>query len=404
MSTISASHVFTRDTLDLVTGEETHNSWDYFDRERNVWNKPALTRNPKQPDGYRRPSSYYGEQNAYYFTADVRGERTMYSQGGRVKNDERITGKVLCSVNPTALISPVSIARATQQELRTKILVNLKDEVLDVAMVLAELSSTADTLGTNLMRLARSMDAVKRRKPENFYYLLNGRRRDGRRPTDKFLRESAGTFLEWKYGIMPTVYDIRGATLALDMSADGSLFDNPPLMVARTQMRGVLKREINVPVYRGRVMTTELDCAYQAHARADFSVSGEGLRGLSRYGIGLGSLATVLFDRTPFSFVLNMALPIADLIKAWTSVSAGVNVRGYSETFYCDYKLSDFSGGLKNPSDWQLVDAKAPTINGAFRRYGFDHVPMPLPFIRNPIRIGNLQTGLALFTQLRSNT
>lgn len=132
----------------------------------------------------------------------------------------------------------------------------------------------------------------------------------------------------------------------------------------------------------------------------DYSINAEGIRGLSRYGIGLGTVATIAYERTPFSFVLNMAFPLAELIKAWTSLSSGVTVRGYSETFCVLYTVLPGSAPIhsgKGTASWKASDGRVLS----FKRFGGSTVPMPLPFIRNPLKASNLATALALFTQLR---
>lgn len=384
------------DTLRMSSGE-------------NGFNKPNTVRINKPVDGYRKPSSYNCPAlSKAQFHCDIKIEPSTIYQGVQSMFFE---GGLVGEVDLRSL-SPVD---HNVNNVRMKLLNNVRAEVFDVAMVLAEISGTAETLGTNLLRLARSLDQVKLRKPDSFWYLLNGRRRDGRRPTDKFLRESAGAYLEWKYGIMPTVYDIQGACKALDMNEDGSLFDNPPLLVARAVDRSVTNRRsarvsYTLPGSGGTtadlaVSTTVVD---ELKARLDYRVSGEGLRALNRYGLGLGSIATVAFDKTPFSFVLNMAVPIAELIKAWSAL-AGVEVVGYSETRYRRVDLHRGRVRLKSPW-WDNIQGnniyadvqEQEKAYVDFARTAYATVPMPLPFVRNPVKLGNVQTVLSLFTQLRS--
>lgn len=369
--------------------------------------KPDKPINNPLVAGYRKPSSY----NCPAFTVSPDG-RTLPNAIGAKWSISGVTFRG----NPansgytqythtgngcgTGIFSaPVS----NVNNLRMKLLNNIRSEVLDVAMVLAEMKDTADTIGNGLMRIARTMDMVKRRKPDSFYYLLNGRRKDNRRPTDKFLRETAGAYLEWKYGIMPTVYDVRGACKALDMNETGSFFDNPPLLVARAKdvVQGTGSGSFVLAAASGG-FTTTLDIEYytERKARCDYRVSGEGLRGLNRYGLGLGTIATVAFDKTPFSFVLNMAIPIAELIKAWTAL-AGVDVVGYCETLYQKAKVKEQTrvGHIQNgPVTFNVKDS--PERIG-FERRAYASPPMPLPYVRNPIKVGNAATVLALFTQLR---
>lgn len=365
----------------------------------NSFEKSTLVVNPKQFDGFRSPSPFRGETEvaAHEVTIDVPEFTAREGWGTRTSSYK---GSMVTTFRPWWFYQVETLEASYRDELRTRILLNIKDEVFDVAMVLAEMQGTVDLITTGLGRIARTMGAIKAKKPQSFHYLMHGRRKDGRRPTDKFLRETASTYLEWKYGIMPTVYDIEGASQALDINDKGTLWNNPPLMVARTG----LEDKFDVDAFMSAPYWTNPECQLelrvQCAARADFSVSSEGLRGLSRYGIGLGTLATLAFERTPFSFVLNMAFPLADLIKAWTALSGGVTVRGYTETFFVQYRVLageyPFYDG-KGTMKW--LDSERRDIT--FKRNGGSTIPMPLPFIRNPIKVGNLATVLALFTQLR---
>lgn len=369
--------------------------------------KPPLTRNPKV-NGYRKPSSYVRsvqtKTTGMYPTSGnmllvpYEYEGTFYSKGRPGYPLYRY-----CRMS-AAVTWPDN--RPNINNVRMKLLNNIRSEVLDVAMVLAEIQGTAQTLGNNLVRLARSLDQVKLRRPDSFYYLLNGRRKDNRRPTDKFLRETSGAFLEWKYGIMPTIYDIQGACKGLDMNEDGSFFDNPPLLVARAVDRNTSTFSVPVDIVGPGIShrdTVDVSVTSELKARCDYRVEGEGLRGLNRYGLGLGTVGTVLFDKTPFSFVLNMAIPIADLIKAWTAL-AGVSVVGYSETLYREAHIEAKTINIpSSPRDTGLLICETENVKkiSEMARTAFDRVPMPVPYVRNPVKVSNAMTALALFTQLR---
>lgn len=371
-------------------------SWQYgFTKpDKPVINEPV--------DGYRKPSSYscpafgtpFVKASAFYSGPDGFG----FGDELYVRDDTYLFVNV--KDFGRKMPSPPNV-----NNLRMKVLNNVRQEVFDVAMVLAEMQGTTDVITNGMLRIARSMDAIKNRKPESYSYLLSGRRRDNRRPTDKFLRETAGIFLEWKYGITPTVLDIQGATKALDINENGGLFDNPPLLVARavdvqnSSFDSTLEGPGTPSSYGGVPCT--VDVRIERKARLDYRVEGEGLRGLNRYGLGLGTIPTLLFERTPFSFVLNMALPLADLIKAWTAL-AGAKVVGYCETTHTSAKVRASSFAR----EWRYVDIPVavteidtPWVN--WERVAYPSVPMPLPFVRNPITTGNLATALALFTQLR---
>lgn len=367
------------------------------------FNKPdKAVINPKQHDGYRSPSPYSCPGIAFLNgrqTSENRFPRPYTINGsGQSSSTTRWTHTGSGVGNVRLTLAPLSV-----DALRTKLLNNVRNEVLDVAMVLAEMQGTTDTIMNGLMRIARTMDAFKKGNPHHYSYLLSGRRKDNRRPTDKFLRESSGLFLEWKYGIMPTVYDVQGACKALDMNEDGSLWNNPPLLVARavTTDRSVQESDITIgTVMSGVVRKASHEVTRQSSARLDYSIRGEGIRGLNRYGLGLSTIPTLLFEKTPFSFVLNMAFPLADLIKAWTAL-AGVDVRGYCETHYTSVRFLPSSGTIPTNgfSSSYKLEPQADYIT--WFRTAHATVPMPMPFVRNPIKASNAATVLALFTQLR---
>lgn len=365
--------------------------------------KPTIV--PKDVDGFRRPTSYHCPAFSEIGKGSSAGFRICEVNGkglslGHFELD--ISGKT--AIGFAGSTNPWYVPTPNVNALRSKLLNNVRNEVLDVAMVLAEMQGTTNIIVNGLMRIARSMDAVKKGNPRHYSFLLSGKTKDNRRPTDKFLRESAGVFLEWKYGIMPTVYDIAGATKALDMAEDGSLWDNPPLLVGRAvetvSETGSQRGRVHEPQGGWADVDVPVERFSQYKARIDYSVKGEGLRGLNRYGIGLSSIPTVLFDRTPFSFVLNMAIPISELIKAWTAL-AGCEVRGYCETLYQRAAFPEVQVGVTIRNVPCTVTLTKQEDWVSWKRDAFPTIPMPLPYVRNPIKTGNLATVLALFTQLR---
>lgn len=380
-----------------------------------ILERDNITVSPKV-DGYRAPTSYKARK--FFRSSDIDGSESMvlgsvaeffhYNVDPTASYEWwwRLSGNLGAAERHSGVMSPDSHPSYNDtQHLRTKVLNNLRQEIFDAPMVLAELRSTSKMLGTNLVRLGGGLDLIKRRKPDDFAILLKGKLADGRNPTDRHLRSAAGTYLEWKYGWTPTIMDIQGACEGLDMSRKGSLFDNPPLLVARAKQKS---RTFKTVQHSFRPMDgTTIRCPVgyydeiEHKARLDYRVSGEGLRGLNRYGIGLGTVATMLWDRKPFSFVLDMVVPIADLLKAWSAL-AGVDCVGYSETYHHRRHV---------PAQSQVgVWLRGNAIGGiniqeteafCFERYGAEQAPIPLPYVKNPINPGNMATVLSLFTQLR---
>lgn len=380
------------------SGVETTISGPYKESGAIAFNKPkrpTITR--PAHDGYRPPTAYAAGTDTTYGVGTVSGSTGWQIDMWGIPREQSVEGSILMrcqDANPARLLSEAGSSN-NMNKLRTQIRNNIADEVFDVSMVLAEMQGTVNTATTMLNRIGRSMVALKRRKPQSFYYLLEGRRRDGRKPTDKFLRTTAEEYLQWKYGIMPSVYDLQGALKGMDINEKGSLFDNPPLMTARSSVSSTSERSFTASSgWMYPIQGVNFTVKTEVKARCDFSVKSEGLRGLNRYGIGLSTIPTILWDKTPFTFVLNMAIPISSLIKAWGALS-GVDVRSYCETVYASSRASG-----KVPYEWWDIDYEFPEVS-QFRRNVFSAPPLPMPYVQNPIKTGNIATVLALFTSLR---
>lgn len=386
----------------LATGDESKRH--YTDVRRSGFSKPAESTVTEEVDGFRPPTNYgtthlpHSHALQYPLQVTVRGDG--YFGSGYNRYLRRYTGQEALSTNNVGAPAGPNV-----NELRTRVLLDVKSEVLDTAMVLAEMQGTVDLLGSNLVRLGRAMDTMRKRSPEYAFYLTFGKRPDGRRPTDAFLRNTASAYLEWKYGIMPTIFDIQGACKALDMNEQGSFWENAPILVARSRLRSTYPQTRDMQGVNGAIRDRRIPVVWhrERRARCDYRVKGEALRGLNRYGLGLSTVATVAFERTPFSFVANMAIPMADIIKAWSALS-GTEVVGYCET---DYYRMDIPKGSSIIKDGQGVEISLEwqeqkgTVE-YFTRTAFKNPPMPLPYVRNPIKTGNFSTVLALFTQLRN--
>lgn len=366
--------------------------------------------NPKI-DGFRKPSSYSAVTQPwvdYRMPAKSTALQLITDYNERFNGYwmESMSGSVVgyCSPDLPNLASHNRI-----NKLRTKILNNIKDEVFDVAMVLAELQSTVDTCTSAMSRIGYSLNAVLKKDKRVFEYLWTGKMptgKDGRvvtgRHLDRFNRQVSSMYLEWKYGVMPSVLDFKGACKALDINEKDGLFNNPPLLVARAVEKDEHAGSTSVQYAieaGGSEVHGELAWKGQStlKARCDFRVRGDGLRGLSRYGLGLGTIPTVMWDKTPFSFVFDMVVPVASMLKAWTALS-GCEVLGYCETLHQKWEvLPGTCRGTRLNSVYTCEGGDGIHMD----RRAYDTVPMPLPFVQNPIKSGNAMTVLSLFTQLR---
>lgn len=377
-----------------------------------LFSRSDVTVNPKI-DGYRNPSSYsasrlFENNTCGYATVEPVRSPDAGPWPGAWWNE--FTGTHRVTIGNRRNGSPPF--NSTQQ-LRTKVLTNVQDELFDVSMVLAEISATAKTGSDIMLRIGRSMHALYKRDVRVFERLWSGKLptgRDGKpitgRYLDRFNRQTASMYLEWKYGIMPSVYDLQGVTKALDALEKGSLWSNPPLLVSRAVNRSTDTYKVPMTVHEagGTTAHSQIDVMDRIthKCRLDYTVESDLMHGLNRFGLGLTSLATVAWDKTPFTFVFDMVVPIAQIIKAWGALS-GVRTMGYSETWHVHRELSAPQGVPNQRSSGTATNVITLSANTEelMSRAAYKNVPMPLPFIRNPVKVGNMATVLSLFSQLR---
>lgn len=379
--------------------------------------RPDRNYNNPEINGFRKPSPWFGRKNGRFEGASV-DEPIRFEEGSAPGNIVRASGHLSKLISGVIWTHSVRPDYNKLQHLRTKLLNDVRQENLDVAMVLAEMSSTVDLIGDGLMKIGRAMDTVKRGYPRHYSFLLTGRRPalKGARLSE-FNKRSSELWLSYAYGVTPTVLDIQGACASLEEASSG-LFSGPPRLVARANEKwesGFVNPSLSTgddrpgPTLDLVGARPRLVAENELHARCDFMVDGDLLRGLNRYGLGLSTVPTLLFERTPFSFVLNMAVPIASMLKAWTAL-AGTNVLGYSETqfvrtvvewdsFPSAYRFGGYLGRYRP----QPITVPGGRTSGAFafERKVYPEPPMPMPYVRNPIKPRNLATVLALFTTLR---
>lgn len=388
-----------------VIGEYTHKR-----EARTELIRSDVKVNPKI-DGFRKPSSYSAvtqpwvdhrtpaKSTALLFITDYNERSNGYWM-------DAVWGSVVGYCSPDL---PDLSNYHRVNKLRTKILNNIRDEVFDVAMVLAELQSTVNTCTSAMSRIGYSLNAVLKKDKRVFEYLWTGKMptgKDGRivtgRHLDRFNRQVSSMYLEWKYGVMPSVLDFKGACKALDINEKDGLFNNPPLLVARAVDMEEHSGSTSVQyAIEGGGSEVKGELAWKGKstlkARCDFRVRGDGLRGLNRYGLGLGTIPTVMWDKTPFSFVFDMVMPVASMLKAWTALS-GCEVLGYCETLHQNWEVQPGTcRGTRLNSVYTCEGGDGMFMD----RRAYDTVPMPLPFVQNPIKSGNAMTVLSLFTQLR---
>lgn len=260
----------------------------------------------------------------------------------------------------------------------TECLVKLGSKKAEIALTLAEAKKSFDLLVDGATTLFRVAIAVKRGNiPLALRTLGVNPRGIGKR------------YLQYVYGVKPLAYDIYGA---YRFFSEG-LETRPRIKATRTvreqfQVDGPLGWKSRM----GKYNTGSL--SVRTHLEA--VLTDQYLHAANSAGIL--NPASVLWELTPWSFVIDWALPIGTLIEACTAASGLVFHSGWRTAV------------LESEGDWYQPAPSwwdnAPTncgfhvANWSFRRDPLSKFPRPAPFVISPFKTGKAMNALALLTQL----
>lgn len=268
-----------------------------------------------------------------------------------------------------------------QGRARTECLLKLKERKANYGQFLAEAVRSVDMVADRLGTLADLLLAVKHGR------LGAIKRAFGYRPSSKDL---ANGLLEWQYGWLPLCSDLYA------MVEDAKETLKPPLiMTAKRTVRNIITDESDIyqaPVtWRNRSQTVNVINKCQLSARVSDVVLNRAT------GMGLTNPASLAWELVPYSFVVDWAVPVGNMLEA-LSASAGLTFVDGFESEIRDGKArgeatraaTDFSG------QWNIAHCEAYH----FVRRSFGNFPAVMPYGKSPFSSNHVLTATALLRQL----
>lgn len=248
---------------------------------------------------------------------------------------------------------------------------------LQMATFYAERQKTIDTVANKLERVFLAYRDVKRGKPNR------AARRLGLKTHKTRSKQAAGQWLELQYGWRPLLGDIHTAMK----------FQDAPLP---TTVYGIGKTS-----FTKKIRVNELfgiDGTYTGSTvvkiGCDVTVSNPALAFGDR--CGLINPLTVAWELTPFSFVIDWALPIGNFLDYLTA-SAGLS-------FLNAYRSSVENGEVKASTyDGRARSTRAEyygTIRSTSRQAPYT-INLPNLTFKNPLSVEHLANAIALGRQIR---
>ena len=302
------------------------------------------------------------------------------------------------------------------EETNNKILKKLGKSDIEVLMTLSEANRTLEMLTSSFGRLVNSLHALKRADVVGVATALGRKPKFNRRKTQKgdtiyeAVSSTSSLWLEYNFGWRQLVQDIYGAISALKE------------YLAKRPIIGVCKSGKHAEVldfdfikddrhHKGQVSCDVTTLVY-------YTVSDEFLRTLNN--IGILNPGYFIWDKIPYSFVVDWAFPVADFLSSFTAtvglqfltgchsikqradvttfINPIINLSTKDDLVEQSPNISGLrDGGAKSPGLTMRWDRERYISQGDFfHRIALTDFPKHTFLVRNPLRVFTGITSLAL--------
>lgn len=285
----------------------------------------------------------------------------------------------------------------------------IQDLKVDIGVMLAESVKTLDHLASVVERLLRLIHAVRSYDWKSAWRIANNVRRTrnwswpfrrgwantkrfGRYQGRKIPKRFGDAWLEYQYAWLPLISDIYGLQELLKSQIDA---DNLIFQVSSVASDSFPMDQFFVPP------TTETQYSLSGDGFEQFikvvynlKVSAPRLRAI---GMGVTNPAALIWELTPFSFVLDWVYPIGSFFQGLTTTQGTAFVSGFEDRI--------ISGGYTCQSNrYGLLSGKPVTFE--YEQFAFERlvkvgVEFALPYIRSPFSTSKVATAVSLLTQLK---
>lgn len=347
----------------------------------------SFSRSPKLKGDFRSDHPHFRKPTGYSGVDDFKV--SPFGHFKQVRNSDGLTtthSGVLCKFTypPTATTNYSSYAKS-QAVLRAY--KNLQKRKVNFGIAAAQAHKTFDLVATRTTQFTRFWRQLRRGQLSAAARTLNldprtlGAILNLRKQPVYGTREFASLFLEYSYGWMPLLADIKGSIDEYHRLSGSPL----PFVTGK----GGLKQE-DVQIVAGqssnsRATSSRFPHSYEfevakkqtAKVRLDYVVGDKALADLSRLGI-LNPLE-VAWDLVPYSFVIDWFLPVSGYIQAFTA-DAGLSFLGGSITESCTTEVFGSYAPLLHPSYERTGEGSAYSRRFSFQRTIYNTPPgLPNP-------------------------
>jgi len=257
----------------------------------------------------------------------------------------------------------------------------VKGHSFDASVALGEMGQTLDLITGNCEKVLKSYRALRRGDPASCMRNLFGT--TGKVPRKLGTKDLADFWIELQYGWKPLLNDAYEASKAIEA-------------LRREQKLTYRVRKNTVTNTMGTTAESDWSCTKVAGValKATFQDSCSALSSL-----GLTNPASVLWEVTPWSFVVDWWLPIGDFLST-ASLLSGMSYRVcISKLLTMDYQNSNHT---KSGTNYRYWDGKMTISRCSFTRSVENNPSIPLPSFKTmekALSLGHLENAAALIRQ-----
>lgn len=333
---------------------------------------------------------------------------TMYPQGHRISmwSGIKTTGRGFFPFwndgrTPITLVSFDSAERAKlDDQIRTEVRLEMKDQKINIAVAAAEWNKTADMVATTATAIYNAYRDLKRGNIAGAARGLGitAPKRARRRFNRSYARNQqdalASGWLELQYGWKPLLSDVYGA-------AEHAAKMTVPVFEGKVQKSKTLEKTTSKISDVGgdrsvfqhtENRTSSLTIKYTVHYRVVGNVTSNAA------ALGLTNPAMVAWELVPFSFVVDWFLPIGD---ALASLDATL---GLSFNFGCVTVVEKLRAQVQRSGGTQGNSENSSWATEHFRcdRVILTDFPRPAtPTFKNPFSVSHALSAISLLNQFR---
>jgi hypothetical protein len=266
-----------------------------------------------------------------------------------------------------------------KNESNTKCLLRIADNKADIGVGVGTAKQTLNEMSRLASRLFRAYTAVKHGNLKGVFAPL------GIRKTDIVTGKAASDYwLQWQYGWKPLIIDLHDA-----YGAVSDAFEQYEMLLhARSSAKFEAANSTNGEFDESHI--TNEKCLTRIDARIECTR----LRGASQ--LGLVNPLSVVWELVPFSFLIDWAMPIGNVLEA-TTASCGLGFQGGSVSQTLQGTCTFSRNSSYYPNDLQLGSCTVEKF--ATYRSVLGDFPIPLPYIKQktPFSSAHTKNALALW-------